>query len=131
MRLPTDAPAAQIAQTEAKLNALKEAAGVCRNLDVEAAKVPGVVVGDLGEASLDDLNADFRKVVEPLKTGDIGTPVRTAAGMQMVAVCGRRTGGAQQPTRVDIENRIYGEQLEMLARRFLRDLRNSASVETR
>lgn len=131
IRLPQEASPEVVAAAQAKLVALKEAAGVCKNLDAEAEKVEGVVAADLGEASVEELSADFRKVVDDMKTGDIGGPVRTAVGLQLIGVCGRRSGGAQQPTRVDIENRLYGEQLDMLARRFLRDLRNSASIETR
>ena len=131
VRLPADATPAQVSDAEAKLAALKEAAGTCRNLEAEAAKVQGVVAGDLGEASIDELSPDFRKVVDGLKSGEMGGPVRTGVGLQLIGVCARRTGGAQAPTRIDIENRIYAEQLDMLGRRFLRDLRNSAAVDTR
>ena len=131
VRLPADATAAQVADAEAKLAALKEAAGSCRNMETEAAKMQGVVAGDLGEASVDELSPEFRKVVDTLKSGEMGGPVRTSVGLQLIGVCARRTGGAQAPTRSDIENRIYAEQLDMLGRRFLRDLRNSAAVDTR
>ena len=39
-------------------------------------------------------------------------------------------GGAQEMTRDQIENRLYGEELSMIAKRQLRDLRNSATIET-
>lgn len=131
VRLPADATPAQVADAEAKLAALREAAGACRNMETEAAKMQGVVAGDLGEASIDELSPEFRKVVDGLKSGEMGGPVRTSVGLQLIGVCARRTGGAQAPTRTDIENRIYAEQLDMLGRRFLRDLRNSAAVDTR
>ena len=33
-------------------------------------------------------------------------------------------------TRDQIENRLYGQELSMIAKRQLRDLRNSATIET-
>jgi peptidyl-prolyl cis-trans isomerase SurA len=35
------------------------------------------------------------------------------------------------PTKAEVENRIYSEQLAVMSRRYLRDLRNSADIETR
>ncbi|MGA2953451.1 MAG: hypothetical protein ABSD80_14575 [Caulobacteraceae bacterium] len=40
-------------------------------------------------------------------------------------------GGAQALTKDQIENRLYGEELAMIAKRALRDLRNSATIEVR
>jgi peptidyl-prolyl cis-trans isomerase SurA len=40
-------------------------------------------------------------------------------------------GGAQQLTREQIENRLFGQELAMIAKRQLRDLRNSATIEVR
>jgi peptidyl-prolyl cis-trans isomerase SurA len=45
-------------------------------------------------------------------------------------VCARSQQQAKAPDRRDIEGRLYQEQLSMLSRRYLRDLRNSATIET-
>ena len=58
-------------------------------------------------------------------------PIRTDAGLHLVAVCSRHMGGAQALTNDQIENRLYGEELAMIAKRALRDLRNSATIEVR
>ena len=129
--LPKDAPAAEFASAQAKLETLRGQVHSCDQLQTEAGKVTGVIAGDLGETSLDDLSPDFRTAINGLKPGQVSAPVRTAQGLHVIAVCGRRVGGAKEPTRADIENRIYGEQLGMIARRFLRDLRNSAAIENR
>jgi peptidyl-prolyl cis-trans isomerase SurA len=51
--------------------------------------------------------------------------------MHLVALCGKRASNANAPSRDDIENRLYGESLALIARRELRDLRNSANIESR
>ena len=131
VRLPREAPAADVAAAQAKLETLRTSIRSCDQVAPEAAKVQGVVAGDLGETSLEDLSPDFRKAIDGLKPGQVSAPVRTASGLHLVALCNRRIGGAREPTRAEVENRIYGEQLGMIARRFLRDLRNSAAIENR
>ena len=104
----------------------------CKALDTEAAKVEGVVAGDLGEADVKDhLSPEFQKVVATLQIGQVSAPVRTSAGLHLVALCGRHANNADAPSRDDVENRLVGESLSMIARRELRDLRNSANIESR
>ena len=131
IRLPANAPADQVTAASAKLVALRDNAGGCDGLQAAATKVPGVVAGDLGEVNPRDLSPEFQQAVNGLKPGQIGGPVRSAAGLHLLAVCKSQTGPGALPSRSDIENRMYGEQLSMLERRYLRDLRNSAAIDTR
>jgi peptidyl-prolyl cis-trans isomerase SurA len=129
--LPQTASADDEAAAKAKLVALKGQIKGCSNLEAVAGKEQGVVAGDLGEAELGDLAPQFRDAAEKLKVGEVSDPVRTSAGVHLVAVCGRRTGGAGQTDKQQIEQRLYSQQLSMIARRYMRDLRNSATIETR
>lgn len=131
IRLPKDAPAAEVAAAQTKLVALRAQVHACDQLAPESAKVAGVAAGDLGETNIEDLSPDFRHAIDGLKPGEVSAPVRTGQGLHLIEVCGRHVGGAKETTRADVENRIYGEQLGMIARRFLRDLRNSAAIENR
>jgi peptidyl-prolyl cis-trans isomerase SurA len=131
VRLPENASAADLASATEKLDTLKANFTSCKDLEADASKMTGVVAGDLGQTDISELSPDFRQVVDTLKVGQIGGPVRTKAGLHLVAVCGRHASGAHAPTHDDIENRLYGEQLTMISRRFLRDLRNSATIESR
>ena len=49
----------------------------------------------------------------------------------MLAVCGKRAAGAAQADHDQIESRLTGQQLSMIARRYMRDLHNSATIEFR
>lgn len=129
--LPKGATAEQVATANAKLEALRPKLNGCDNLTVESAKVPGVVSGDLGEAETKDLAPAFREAAESLQVGQVSAPIRTDAGLHLIAVCGKRQGGANVLKHDDIANRLYGQELAMIAKRQLRDLRNSATIETR
>lgn len=129
--LPKTASAQEVAAATAKLDALRPKLSGCDNLATEAAKTPGVVSGDLGEAETKDLAPAFRTAAESLQVGQVSAPIRTDAGLHLIAVCGRRQGGADQLKPEEISNRLYGQELSMIAKRQLRDLRNSATIETR
>ena len=72
-----------------------------------------------------------RELAIKLQVGQVSDPIRTTAGLHLIAVCGRRSAGAAQLDKDQIESRLYGQQLSMIARRYMRDLRNSATIETR
>ena len=129
--LPKDAPQAQVDAAQKLLVDLKPRITSCETLEATAGKVEGVVAGDLGEAEITDLAPAFQEAANTLKVGQVSDPIRTDAGLHLIAVCGKRQSGAQAPTHDQIENRLRGQQLALISKRYLRDLRNSATIETR
>jgi len=129
--LPKDAPQAQVDAAQKLLVDLKPKITSCETLEATAGKVEGVVAGDLGEAEITDLAPAFQQAANTLKIGQVSDPIRTDAGLHLIAVCGKRQSGAQAPTHDQIENRLRGQQLALISKRYLRDLRNSATIETR
>ena len=131
LALPQDATQAQVDAANKVLVDLKPKITSCETLEATAGKVDGVVAGDLGEAEITDLAPAFQEAANSLKVGQISDPIRTDAGLHLIAVCGKRQSGAQAPTHDQIENRLRGQQLALISKRYLRDLRNSATIETR
>jgi peptidyl-prolyl cis-trans isomerase SurA len=129
--LPKDADQAQVDAAQKLLADLKPKITSCETLEATAGKVGGVVAGDLGEAEITDLAPAFQEAANTLKVGQVSDPIRTDAGLHLIAVCGKRQSGAQAPTHDQIENRLRGQQLALISKRYLRDLRNSATIETR
>lgn len=123
-----DAPAAVVQAAQTALLSIKAKNPTCANLESAAAGVAGVEVGDLGEAEVKDLNASFRTAIENLQPGQISNPVRTNIGLHLVAVCSRRTSGENIPTHAELGNRLMAEQIDMLQRRELRDLKAAATI---
>jgi len=129
--LPAEATAADIDAARAKLEIVRGTIKDCATLEATAAKTPGVVAGDLGEAEIADLAPEFKTAAQTLKVGEISAPIRTKVGLHVLAVCGKRAAGEAQVDHDQIESRLTGQQLSMIARRYMRDLRNSATIETR
>jgi peptidyl-prolyl cis-trans isomerase SurA len=130
IKLPGDAPDADVAAATAKLEGLRHKL-TCDNIEKESAKAGGVIGADLGESDLNDLTPEFKEAAAKLKVGETSQPIRTAAGLHVIALCARKFGGSDLPSKEQVENKLYGQQITMLAQRYLRDLRNSAMIETR
>jgi peptidyl-prolyl cis-trans isomerase SurA len=128
--LPPDATPQALADAQRKLMALRgELKDGCDGLEARAAKVDGVVAGDLGEADLKDLKPEFRDAVQSLTAGQVSKPIRTDAGLHLIAVCGRRQAGVNIPPTDEIEARLKEQEISLISKRQLRDLRNSATIE--
>jgi peptidyl-prolyl cis-trans isomerase SurA len=129
--LPADAAASQIEEARVKLVAVRAAVKDCTDLEASAGKTPGVVAGDLGEAEIADLSPEFKNAAQSLEIGQISEPIRTKVGLHLLAVCGKRSAGGAQLGHDEVESRLTGQQLSMISRRYMRDLRNSATIETK
>ena len=129
--LPATATAADVEAARVKLEAVKAAIKDCKTMEATAGKTPGVIAGDLGEAEISDLSPEFKEAAAKLQVGQLSEPIRTKVGLHVLAVCGKRSAGAAQIDHDQIENRLTGEHLSMVSRRYMRDLRNSATIEYR
>jgi peptidyl-prolyl cis-trans isomerase SurA len=128
--LPPDATPQAVTAAQQRLMALRgELKDGCDGLEAKAAKVDGVVAGDLGEADMKDLKPEFRDAVQPLAVGQVSQPIRTDAGLHLIAVCGRRQAGVNIPPSDEIEARLKEQEIGLISKRQLRDLRNSATIE--
>ncbi len=131
MRLTADASSDQLAAATKTLQDFKASSGAtCTDLEAKAGGVSGLVTSDLGESDVADLSGDFRNAAANLSPNQFSDPIRTSVGLHLIMVCNRRSVDAKSPSRDDVENRLYADQLSMLSRRYLRDLRNSATIET-
>ncbi|MBV9997284.1 MAG: peptidylprolyl isomerase [Caulobacteraceae bacterium] len=127
--LAADAPADQVAAAQAKLEALRGKLHGCDNFEAIAGKADGVLAGDLGESDVRDLAPAFHDAATTVPVGEVSAPLRSDQGLHLIAVCSRRSNAGQGLDHDQIENRLAGEQLSMMSRRYLRDLSNSASIE--
>lgn len=129
VRLAPDAPQEEVDAATARLAAI-QANITCDNIGEQAGKA-NLLSSELGEQDVAALAPEFQAAIADLADGAVSAPVRSPVGVHLLAVCGRRLSAAGVPTRDQIGSRLYGQQLSMLAKRYLRDLRNSATIEYR
>jgi peptidyl-prolyl cis-trans isomerase SurA len=87
--------------------------------------------GSLGWIRIGDLPPDFASVLVDLPIGQVTEPLQGPAGIHLIMVCDRRGSVQSVPQREEIAQRLEAEQLDRLARRYLRDLRQQAFVDIR
>jgi peptidyl-prolyl cis-trans isomerase SurA len=131
LKLEPDAPQNIVAKTEETARQLIAEIRGCEGLSARAAKIDGADWRKLGILTDEELTSFLRPVVLPLKPGQAGGPLRTDLGLHVIVLCNKGDTGETRVTRDDIRNRIFGQQLSMLSRRYLRDLRRDAVVELR
>lgn len=69
-----------------------------------------------------------RQAIANVPVGKATVPLRSKYGVEMIVVCGHRVAQGEMPTREQIDNSLYEQQLSMMGRRHLRDLRRDAVV---
>lgn len=120
--------------TEGARSALTEAMAdisSCDAVENAVSSVEGVIVTELADLNASALIPQIRNALaglEPVSATDV---LETAAGLQAFVVCDRGLTGPGVPTVDEIENQLINQQLSLLARRWLRDLRRDATVEIR
>ena len=103
----------------------------CEDAGGVAAGIEGATVSDLGTLDAGAILPAIRDRLEPLEPGGYTDVIENAAGLQVLILCDRGIGGPGVPSRDDIERELRGQQLSLLARRWLRDLRRDATIEIR
>ena len=128
VELPETATDAQVAAATQRLEALRPTL-TCDNILQRATSEAGLLGTDLGESDVANLAPQFQQVARSAEVNSVSNPVRTPLGVHLLAVCGRRVGGTDAPSARDVENRLQNQNLAMLARRYIRDLRADALIE--
>jgi peptidyl-prolyl cis-trans isomerase SurA len=98
------------------------------------AQAPGVLFFPLGQTKVADLNENVRKALDKTEIGGVAEPFRSDAGIEIFVRCEARIVKKLKfpvPTRDQVENQLFSEQISALARRYQRDLRRSANIEVR
>ncbi len=84
--------------------------------------------GDLGRIKLADLSPMLRRTITGLEIGEPSDPVKLPSGISVLLVCDRENDGID---REKIRESLVAQRLDLLSRRYLRDLRRAANVDMR
>lgn len=103
----------------------------CEGVNARFDGIDGVIVTELGELSANALIPQIRDALSGLEPVSATNVLDTAAGLQLFVLCDRQLAGPGVPSRDEIEQQLISQQLSLLARRWLRDLRRDATVDIR
>ena len=94
----------------------------------------GSVYNRLGQMKPGDLSGDLREALLKSQPGQIVPPFFSPAGLEMIMRCDpppARRVAFKLPSREDLQQQLFAQQITILGRSYLRDLRRDAVVETR
>lgn len=128
--VPANAPADAVANKTAAANAARARAATCGDMDKLALETASPMSGSLGRVKTSALPDQIRQAVENLKVSTASQPVRTSDGMVVLMVC-KREGATNDTLKVRIRRMLREKRHDLLARRYLRDMRRTALVDIR
>jgi peptidyl-prolyl cis-trans isomerase SurA len=126
--LAADATDAQRQEMGSQAAAVRERIAGCDGMEQAAADSGAPGADDLGTVKLADLPPDIQGIVRSLPIGTASEPTPVSAGITVLVVCERTDAGIDLAT---IREQLTNEQLDLQARRYMRDLRRVANVDIR
>jgi len=114
-------------EMEAMANKIKG----CATVSNATRNMSSVVVSDIGERSGAELAPEVLNAVMPLRVGEASRPIVSRTGIHVMVLCDRKDSNVALPNRKEIQNRLFSQQLSMMSRKYLRDLRQDAVIEMR
>jgi peptidyl-prolyl cis-trans isomerase SurA len=106
----------------------------CAQLEEVSKKLQGTVFMNLGNAKIAELSPLIQAAMKDSHPGDAAAPFQDEAGVEVIGRCDKRPEvktAYVMPTRQQVEDDMYQNQISTLARRYLRDLRRDANIQVR
>lgn len=113
---------------------LRNAYSGCDMLEKMPAQISGAVYMNLGNMKLGDLSPEIQKALAATHSGEAAMPFVSEAGIELIGRCDKKIvvqTAYVMPTRQDVENQLFQQQISAMARRYMRTLRRGVDVEVR
>ncbi|WP_341898367.1 peptidylprolyl isomerase [Ferrovibrio terrae] len=127
--LSANAPAAEVDAAVAKAREARGGIKSCDDVEAVAAKYDAPGSGSLGTLRVGDLPESFRQAVIPLNVNETSQPVRASRAVHLFTLCAKEDAGGLN--RNEVRNTIFGRRAELMAQRYIRELRRDATIEFR
>lgn len=104
----------------------------CDELEALGRSLGAVKIGKVGPTKVGELTGPLRAALGTLQPARVSPPVDMPEGLMVAMICQREDATViQLPTPEQVRRLIEDERLDMLTRRYLRDLRRSAFIDIR
>ncbi len=90
-----------------------------------------VAIRDTVTKTSGDLPEQLRAILDKTPVGQLTPPEVTQQGIEMVALCNRKTANADTPQMREVRNKMYAEKFEAKSKSYLETVRRSAMIEYR
>lgn len=118
-------------QRKSEANAFRSRFQGCQQALESARGLNGVVVKPPVRRDESQLQDETAAALASMEIGQTTVPERTADGFQILAICSRNTIPGTAASNSELRSELANERGQLLARRYLRDLRADAVIEYR
>ena len=110
---------------------VRESVNGCDDLKRAASELQINATDPTPDIHIRDLNPAIRPAILNLKVGEASTPIQGSNGITLMMVCKRTDPPVNMPSREDIAESLTRQRLDLIARRYLSDLRRQAFIDVR
>jgi peptidyl-prolyl cis-trans isomerase SurA len=103
----------------------------CSDMATLAEEVKSPVDPDMSDTAVSSLPEALRGPVAALQPGQTSEPIDLPNGVMVVMLCSRAAGGTDDAEFEQVRRQLETRRFEILAQRYLRDLRRNAFVDVR
>lgn len=114
--------------SKAALNAFKLDGHSCDALEAAVAEEADLDYANLGTVPEDVLTDQVAMAIRNVPEGGATDVIETPGGAAILYVCSREQAGTQIPSRQQIEDRLFSQQIALQSQRELRDLKREATI---
>ncbi|MFN4165982.1 MAG: peptidylprolyl isomerase [Ferrovibrio sp.] len=127
--LPQNPSNADVQAAVAKAQQARSAIRGCDDVETAAEQIQVQGSGSLGTLRLADMPEAFRRAVEPLKVNESSQPVTSSRAVHVFTLCAKEE--ASGIDRNQVRQNILVRRAELMAQRYIRELRRDATIEFR
>jgi peptidyl-prolyl cis-trans isomerase SurA len=131
LSLPGQLDQAALIKRYSEADNLRRSIRGCGTMAEAAKSAPEARFTDMKFVKPTTIPEPTRTMLLGAKEGDILPPATTAAGVEIYALCGRRAAAGNEAARSKALQELQTKELEVLARRHMRNLRQEADIEYR
>jgi peptidyl-prolyl cis-trans isomerase SurA len=131
LTMPAKSDQGAIAKRIAEADALASRYSGCATISGLAASVTGAKFEDLGARKPSSIPEPTRSLLLNASEGDMLPASVTSSGVELWALCSRKTLQADSTKRENAQNELRQREFEVLAQKALKDLRQDAAIEIR
>jgi peptidyl-prolyl cis-trans isomerase SurA len=113
----------------AEAEALRRRISGCKGMAEVAKGASDARFEDMKYVKPGSIAEPMRSMLLSAKDDDVLPPVTTSAGVELYAVCGRKAAGGSEEKRSAAMAQLQSKELDVMARRHLRNLRQEANIE--
>jgi len=129
--VPSKATPAEVARRQQEAEALRGRFTSCAEGLEFARSLPAVVVKPLGRRLQSDVGPVLTKILDETPVGRLTPAERDDSGFQLIAVCDKKVLDSDAAARREVEDELMSAEGDIVARRYLRDVRSNAVIEYR